>query len=136
MDKNKAMELLKQCLDEIPGLREKQYDNQDFKLLVSKIRNIIKNGLDEDDYKTLDFVQDKYFPDELEIDNLLLEQNYLAKLSDYEVALKSIIQKYELRGIEEKPVTNGKKSIRNKIWNEVKDFIATIIAKFAAEKTK
>ena len=34
----------------------------------------------------------------------------------------------------EKP--NGKKSIHHKIWGEFKDFVATIIAKFMAEKTK
>ena len=32
--------------------------------------------------------------------------------------------------------SNGKKSIHHKIWGEFKEFVATIIAKFIAEKTK
>jgi len=47
---------------------------------------------------------------------------YNSYLDNKEVALNSIIKSYE--------------PWYKKIWNEVKDFIATVIAKFAAEKTK
>ncbi len=101
MEKNKAIELLKQALDEIPKLRKLHYNNQEFKLWQKSVDTIIKCGLASDDYENFDFVQDKYFPDELAIDQLSLEENYLLKLNDYETVLKSIIQKYELFGIEE-----------------------------------
>jgi len=104
MDKYKALELLKQALTEIPHLRELHYDNQEFKLWRDKVQNIIKAALDSDDHKDFDFVQARYFPDELGIDHLSLEENYLPKLNDYETAIKSIIQKYEVLGIKEKPV--------------------------------
>ncbi len=99
MDKSKAIELLKQELTDIPKLRKMQYNNQEFKPWCARVETIIKKGLDADDYERLDFVQSKYFPDELEIDHLLLEENYLPKLEDYETALLSILQKYEILGI-------------------------------------
>ncbi len=101
MDKRKALELLKLALDEIPDLREKHYDNQDFELWVSTIENIIKNGLDEDDYNTFESVQPLVFLDGI-IESLEQSVDYPKKLKDYETALKSIIQKYEILGIEEK----------------------------------
>jgi len=100
MDKRKALELLKQALIEIPKLRKLHYNNQEFKLWQAKVGTIIKEGLAADDYESLDFVQAKYFPDELEIDHLSLVEDYLPRLNDYETALKSIIQKYEILGIE------------------------------------
>ncbi len=99
MEKSKAIELLKQALDEVPKLKKLHYNNQYYKLWVFNIENIIKAGLDAGDYERLDFVQSKYFPDELGID-LSLEDHSLPKLNDYETALKSIIQKYEIPGIE------------------------------------
>ncbi len=103
MDKKRAIELLRQARSEIPHLRELHYDNQEFKLWRNRVETIIKYGLDEDDYNRLDSVQSKYFPDELEIDHLSLEEDYLPKLNDYEIVLQSIKQKYEILGIEEMP---------------------------------
>ena len=95
--------MLKKALDDIPRLRRLPYDYQTFKafkLWLAKVETIIKEGLEDDDYERLDSVQSKYFPDELEIDNLSLAENFSSKLNDYEVALESIIQKYEILGIE------------------------------------
>lgn len=102
MDKSKALELLKQELTEIPNLKKLHYNNQEFKLWCARVETIIKEGLDADDYNRLDSVQSKYFPDELAIDLLSLEEDYLPKLNDYKIVLKSIIQKYKILGIEEK----------------------------------
>ncbi len=99
MDKNKAIELLKQALTEIPKLKAMHYDNQEFKLWLNKIETIIKHGFDEDDYNTFSSVQDKYFIDDLVEDNLLQEVDYPQKLNNFETALKSIIQRYEILGI-------------------------------------
>ncbi|MEE9365232.1 MAG: TIR domain-containing protein [Dehalococcoidales bacterium] len=115
MDKRKALELLKQALIEIPELRKLHKNNQEFKLWQARVDTIIKRGLASDDYENFDFVQAKYFPDELEIDHLSLEEDYLPKLNDYETALKSIIQKYEILGIEEKaaPIVEPPKTLED-----------------------
>jgi len=102
MDKRKALELLKLALDEITNLREKHYDNQDFELWVSKIKNIIKNGLGEDDYKT--FVEG---PPRTKLSRDLpserLNEHYQREITLRETAVKKVIQKYELLGIEAEP---------------------------------
>ena len=137
MDKGKAIELLKQCLDEVPKLRELHYDNQEFKLWLHKVETIIKNGLDDDDFNTFSSVQDKYFLDDIGMGSLEQEIDYLERLQDCEAALKSIIQKYELLGVEEKPTPIGKSeevskdgeegevmkdTERKKLIDELKDF--------------
>jgi len=108
MEKSKAIELLKQALAEIPRLRGLPYYNQAFRLWLAKVETITKEGLEDDDYERLDSVQSNYFLDELAINNLSLEEDYLPRLNDYETALKSIIQKYEILGIVEKPTGMAK----------------------------
>jgi len=103
MDKIKAIELLKQALNEIPVLRELQRDNQKFELWQDRIRNIIKAALDSDDLKRFSFARP--IPMKGLHPNGIYQQYYLDKLTGYETALKSIIDKYEMLGIEEKPVT-------------------------------
>jgi len=100
MDKERAIDLLKQALTEIPNLREKHYDSQDFELWISKIKDIIKNGLDEGDYMT--FVEG---PPRTKLSKNLpferLNEHYQREITLSETALKSIIQKYEILWIEE-----------------------------------
>jgi len=105
MDKREAIELLKQALNEIPTLRGLPYDNQKFKLWRNGVGTIIKYGLDEDDYDTFGSVQPLDFLDDIGIENIEQSLDYPKKLKDYETALKSIIQKYELLGMGEKPST-------------------------------
>jgi len=101
MDKNKAIKLLKQALSEIPHLRELHYDDQGFTLWRDKVREIIKAALDSDDLGRFSVGSWKIrgiFPDDA------YQREYLDEhLPKYETALKSIIQKYEILGIEEKP---------------------------------
>ena len=116
----KALELLKEKLDEIPKLR----GNHEFKLWLSAVETIIKHGLDKDDYNNFSSVKDKYFlEDDLGLLPLEAELDYPQKIKDYKTAVKSIIQKYEMLGVKEKPHLNKvdkPKSIPKKLWQWVK----------------
>jgi uncharacterized protein (TIGR02391 family) len=105
MDRDKALELLKQALTEIPHLRELHYDNQECKLWHDKVRNIIKAALNSEDVKRFA----SYRPIHLRgmFSENVYQEDYLKKLEDYETALKSIIQKYELLGFEKEPATTA-----------------------------
>jgi uncharacterized protein (TIGR02391 family) len=103
MDKSKAIELLKQLLNEIPRLRKLPYDNQEFKLWRNKVETIIKAGLDPDDYETFSSAQLKAFYIRGIYPDSAYQEDYLKELTNYETALKSIIQKYETLGIEAEP---------------------------------
>jgi uncharacterized protein (TIGR02391 family) len=102
MDKRKALDLLRQALDEIPSLKGKNYDNQDFELWVSKLENIIKASLDKDDYESFETAWPHYFLYSDAPQNAHQER-YQEEINMRETALKSIIQKYEILGIEGKP---------------------------------
>jgi predicted nucleotide-binding protein len=101
MDKNKAIELLKQALTEIPHLRELHHDNQEFKLWYDKVRDIIKAALAPDDLTR--FSSNRAIPYMGSDD--IYQEAYLGRLTDYETALNSIIQKYEMLGIEAESAT-------------------------------
>lgn len=55
MDKEKAIELLKQYLAEIPELRKLSFDDQAYKLWRDRINVVLENafGKDSDEYKKL-----------------------------------------------------------------------------------
>jgi len=101
MDKNKTLELLKKALAEVSHLKELHHDNQEFKLWLEKVCDIIKAGLDQDDLQKFSSFQPIHvggmFPDNV------YQSDYLKRLQDYETGLKSIIQKYEILGFEGKP---------------------------------
>ncbi len=107
MDKKEAIVLLIASLGEIPSLKKLNYDNQKFKLWRNGVETIIKYGLDEDDYDTFGLVQPLDFLDDIGIENIEQSLDYLKKLKDYETALKSIIQKHQMLGIEEKPAAKA-----------------------------
>jgi predicted nucleotide-binding protein len=98
MDKNRAIELLKQYLTEVSHLRTLPYDNEDFKLWLDKVRTVIKAALDPDDnakFKSWRAIHIRGM-----FSNDVYQNDYLGELTDYETALKSIIQKYVILGIE------------------------------------
>jgi len=107
MDRTRAMELLKECLEEIPRLKELHHDNQECKLWIDKSLDIINEAIDEGAFNENDKMRflrgqtlhlDWSWIDEASDKT---EQNYyLTSLVTYETALKSIIQKYELLGEE------------------------------------
>ena len=129
MDKSKAIDLLKQQLNEIPQLRELHHDNQEFRLWHNKVRDILKAALDTDDLKTFSSRQSilvgGIFKDDV------YQKNYLDRLTDYETALRSIIQKYEMLGVpatskaavEESSTTADKLRELNDFYNELVKFI-------------
>ncbi len=100
MDKSEAMEKLKEELDKIPTLREEHYDNQDFKLWRHKVETIIKAALDPDDLKTFSSARPSSFPMRGVATENSFKEHYQKELTSYETALKSIIQKYEMLGVE------------------------------------
>jgi len=107
MEKDRAIELLIQAVDEIPHLKTLHYQNDEIELWLDKVENILRAGLKPEDYG-------KYWPvsQALEIlkgvyeDNIYQEQ-YLKKITNYEVALKSILLKYEILGMEEREIRGG-----------------------------
>ncbi|GAG49801.1 unnamed protein product, partial [marine sediment metagenome] len=107
MDKKRAVELLIQAVDEIPHLKTLHYQNDEIELWLDKVGNILRAGLKPEDYG-------KYWPvsQALEIlkgvyeDNIYQEE-YLKKITDYEIALRSILLKYEIVGMEGKREKGG-----------------------------
>jgi uncharacterized protein (TIGR02391 family) len=104
MDKSKAIELLRQALNEIPHLKELRYDDQEFTLWFDKVRDIIQAGLDEVDRqrfpssRKVTITTSGDLPSDDDLQNL-----YLIMLNNCETALKSIIQKCEVVGLEGEP---------------------------------
>jgi len=101
MDKRKAIEFLKEALSEIPHLKELRYDNQEFILWFDKVRDIIQAGLDENDRQR--------FPSSRKVTittsgNLPSDDDFqryhLIMLNHCETALRSIIQKHEIIGMD------------------------------------
>jgi predicted nucleotide-binding protein len=101
LDKERAIELLKRALSEIPHLKELRYDNREFILWFDKVRDTIQAGLDENDRQR--------FPSSRKVTittsgNLPsdgdLQRLHLIMLDNYQTALQSIIQKYEIVGLE------------------------------------
>ena len=128
MNKREAIELLKQELNKIPSLREQHYDNQDFKLWLHKLETIIKAALDSDDLGTFSSAPPSSFPMRGISPESSFTKHYQDEITSYETALKSIIQKYETLGIEEKAtitaelppkafiVHGGKSEARDKLY--------------------
>ena len=107
MEKERAIELLIQAVDEIPHLKTLHYQNDEIELWLDKVGNILRAGLKPEDYS-------KYWPvsQALEIlkgvyeDNIYQEE-YLKKVTNYEIALKSILLKYEVVEMEGKRDKGG-----------------------------
>lgn len=109
MDKTKrALELLNECLGEIPKLRRLGYDSPESKLWYEKVQSIIKDALDLDDYRKFFSIKPAYGG----FSESTLQRIYLRRLTRHETALKSILQKYEIRerlGSETEPITTSPK---------------------------
>jgi uncharacterized protein (TIGR02391 family) len=110
MEQSRAIELLKQELAEIPQLRALHHerDKQKFELWHGRVETIIKAALDADDLKNFKSHQPVHVKGWFE--DAVYQQDYLKRLTDYETALKSIIQKYELLEFEQETVKNTVKS--------------------------
>jgi predicted nucleotide-binding protein len=104
IDEKRAIELLKQALREIPHLKGLRYDNQEFILWFDKVQDIIQAGLDENDRQRFPssrkatITTSGDLPSDADFQRL-----HLSRLDDYETALQSIVQKYEMVGLQEEP---------------------------------
>lgn len=109
MDKRRAIELLKQALIEIPHLRELHHGNQELELWFNRVRDVIKAGLDEDDQERFPSSRKVTITGRPSDDDF--QKWYLNDLEIYETRLKSIIQKYEIVGFEDKPATAAEPAV-------------------------
>ncbi|MBA7676059.1 hypothetical protein ES703_84299 [subsurface metagenome] len=104
MNKNRAVELLKQALSEVPHLRTLHLGNKEFDLWRNKVSDIVEVafGKSATEYERFVRAVRVDFPTYTEAER---QKEYNRRLDEYETALKSIIQKYEMLGIEEKSTT-------------------------------
>jgi len=101
MKKSEAIEILKQGLLKIPHLRQLAPSNQEFELWRDKILDVIDATLDAGDRNRFS----RAVPMRLhwnEVAQARVQAEYVEDLNNYETALKSIIQKYEVVGFEDK----------------------------------
>ena len=97
IDERRAIELLKQALNEIPHLKELHHGNQEVQLWHDKVYNIIRAGLDV--YDEVHFsVSGATSVAFRSLSDSARQKLYLEDLEGHETALKSIIQKYEILG--------------------------------------
>ncbi len=96
MNKDKALELLRQALTEIPKLKKLDYDNQEYELWRDKILNVLEAsfGRQSNEYERFSDARPSVWTWDRDF--------YLKELQMRETALLSIIQKYEILGIEAK----------------------------------
>jgi len=99
MEKKRALGLLREWLDEIPDLKAKNYDNQEFKLWVSKLTDTIKASLDKDDYNKFIGAWPHYHLTG-DAPPSAHQERYQKEINLRDTAIKEIIQKYEILGIE------------------------------------
>ena len=120
MDEDKARELLKQALNEIPHLRRLHHKNQELKPWYDKVCNILKevSGRSSWEYRQFTSFTHLYRP----TSDAERQEAYNSYLDNKEIALNSIINKYE--------------PWYKKLRYEFKDSILTLIAKFGKEIMK
>lgn len=138
MKGSEAIEILKQELLKIPRLRQLAPDNQEFTLWREKVINVINAGLAADDRTRFSLAVP------IRLDWSWLQTNRLAQadaqakyiedLNSCETALKSIIQKYEILGLETAQstvaepivkafISHGKESVA---LSKVKEFLSAL----------
>ena len=102
MERGKAIQILKKELEKIPDLRRLPPDNEEFKLWHDRIADVIGAALDSSD-KTRFFtavplrIDWSWASDEKPAHD---RAQYDEDLTKYGTALKSIIQKYEITGMD------------------------------------
>lgn len=103
IDIPKAIEFIKKAIDEeIPHLKNLHRENDDFPLWKAKMYDVLKAAFGEDSHEYKDFdhavISYAYVGTEESF-----RKEYVEHLTKYEIALKKIIQRYELIGIPGKP---------------------------------
>jgi len=130
--KKQAINKLNELLYKIPGLTKFDRYNSEYWLWKDEVKDTIENffSKDSDEYKRFKgsglIIVNHSIPE---------KERYFKDLTDDERKIKSIINRQDTIKKYRK-LMNLSKSIPNKIWSELKDFTARIIAIFFAEKTK
>ena len=130
-----ALKRLREYSSELEHLRTLRHGNKERWRWKNKVNVVLEAtfGKDSDEYKKLN---PKILLGFLGLSDAEEQRDYLRDLDDYEAKIKEIFDKYEILGVGKKSIVNDKKAIWRKIWDECKDFVASVIAKFIAEKTK
>ena len=116
MDKREAIGLLRQELDKASYLKEQKYDNQEFESWRYIVGDIIKAALDSEDHNRFSTAAGPSTKLSSTTPDSIQQEAYQRKLTKYETALKSIIQKYEILGIEtEKPIKVSPEAILREV---------------------
>jgi len=131
------MARINKLLRKISHLGTLDYGNQEYTAWHYEVRDTLEAlfGMDSVEYRrfTAKWQSWNQFDSELE-----RQARYLKKLDEHRTDLMSIIQRQGIKKISErkKILQRVKSYLILKPWHELKDFIATIIAKFLAEKSK
>jgi uncharacterized protein (TIGR02391 family) len=103
INKRKAIELLRQLIDEIPHLRTLKYDNPELKPWVDRVKNILSLAFDDDDYQK--FVHAKLRLNMLIMGDEIHRSDYDHNLTTRKTVLQSIIDKHELLETKTQPTS-------------------------------
>jgi len=112
VNRQEAIEFLKQCLSEIPHLAELRFDNQEYPLWHTMVRDVLEEAFGRDSSEFQDFSKYNWQAPmrTLHVLTSLNESDYLANLQRIENVLLGIIQKYEVLGLGTSPETDKRKS--------------------------
>ena len=119
MDKNRAIQLLRQYVGEIAYLRKLHHRNEDLNPWDQKVRRLLEERFTRKSWEYKEFVGalTQLFRPTSDAEK---QGAYNSYLDHKETALKRIIEKHE-------------KSICQKLCYELKDSILTLMAKFGKE---
>ena len=111
MQKPRALQLIEKAIqEEIPNLRKLSHNNSEYDLWVGKVHDILAAafGKNSDEYQWVVRGQNLYatYGNESAQE---LQRRYIESLTKYEIALKRIIQKYEILGIPSDVITYSEK---------------------------
>jgi len=103
MNKSKAIELIKQLVNEIPHLRTLNYENPELMPWLDRVRNILSLAFDDNDYQK--FVDAKLRSDMRLMGDEVHQSNYQYNLTTRKTILQSIIDKHEILETKTQPAS-------------------------------
>lgn len=97
----KAIEFIRKAIDEeIPHLKKLHYKNKEFKLWLSKIYDILSTAFGEDSREYQGFLSSEPSSVRIYGSEEDFQNDYVHDVEEREQALKKIVQRYELVGIQ------------------------------------